>query len=378
MPQRQIDEDVFSAALGRMMGLYEDGHTVVVSFSGGKDSTCALEIAREACRRLGIPKVTVSMRDEEIMLPGTFEYCERVAAEPDIDFHWWVAGQPIVNAFNRAHPYYWVFDQELSPEQWMRRPPAIAKVAPSMNIEHIVSSEHFPTAPGKDLFAVVGLRSAESRNRRMGIQSSRGWLTNMGKTHRKARPIYDWEDSDVWRAISVNGWDYNRAYDGMMRGGLSHKYMRIAPPALSAASMNMLMMASKVWPAWFEKLCIRLPGLRTAAQFGARSITPYRRVGETWEAAFWRTCVDTAPPWIAERAAQAAKVLTERHAAHATSPYPEVQPCTRCSGPSSWRALAFALYHGDPFCLKVGRILTYVEPEFFRPGAGTWGGKPTW
>jgi hypothetical protein len=36
------------------------------------------------------------------------------------------------------------------------------------------------------------------------------------------------------------------------------------------------------------------------------------------------------------------------------------------------------LYMGDPFGFAVAE-LPYVEPEFFRPGAGTWGGgKPSW
>jgi hypothetical protein len=28
--------------------------------------------------------------------------------------------------------------------------------------------------------------------------------------------------------------------------------------------------------------------------------------------------------------------------------------------------------------LKTPGILPYIEPEFFRKGAGVWGGKPTW
>jgi hypothetical protein len=40
--------------------------------------------------------------------------------------------------------------------------------------------------------------------------------------------------------------------------------------------------------------------------------------------------------------------------------------------------LAKDLYMGDPFTFtKTG--LPEMEPEFFRPGAGTWnGGKPSW
>lgn len=314
------------------------------------------------------------MRDEEIMLPGTFEYCERLAQEPDIDFNWFVAGQPIVNAFSREHPYYWVFDDRLDPDQWMRKPPSFAKRLDALNIEQMVSTDRFPPAPGKELFAVIGLRVEESRNRRMGLMSSGGYLTGADRHggYRKARPIYDWTTADVWRFI-------NSAYDGMVRGGLARHYMRIAPPVLAPASLHQLQLSSRVWPAWFDRLSKRLEGVRTAAQFGIRSITPYRRLGETWEGAFWRTCVETAPGWVAERATKVAGEITRRHQNHATTEFPEITPCSRCPVMGSWKVLAYAMYHGDPFCLKAGKLLPFIEPDFFRPGSGTWGGgKPTW
>lgn len=37
------------------------------------------------------------------------------------------------------------------------------------------------------------------------------------------------------------------------------------------------------------------------------------------------------------------------------------------------------LYMGDPFGLKGhDSHMPFVEPEYFRKGAGKWGGKPTW
>ena len=88
MPVVKTGRDVFDEAVDRMTSLYSEGHRVVVSFSGGKDSTICLELARIAAAATGRRPVEVVMRDEEIMLPGTFEYCERVAEMPDVDFNW--------------------------------------------------------------------------------------------------------------------------------------------------------------------------------------------------------------------------------------------------------------------------------------------------
>ncbi|GAG24817.1 unnamed protein product, partial [marine sediment metagenome] len=195
MAQRGLGINVFDSAVDRLRRLYENGDEVVVSFSAGKDSGICLELAIIAASMTGSLPVKVAMRDEEIMLPGTFEYAERTAARDDIEFHWIVAGQPIVNIFNREAPYFWVFDDRLKPEQWMRQPPDFAEFIPEQNIDAIISKHRFPPAEGKDLFAVLGLRVSESPNRRMGLHSSKGYTTKPNRHGvRAARPIYDWKD----------------------------------------------------------------------------------------------------------------------------------------------------------------------------------------
>jgi predicted phosphoadenosine phosphosulfate sulfurtransferase len=376
--------DVFDEALNRLTELYADGHTVVVAFSAGKDSGVCLELAILAARATGRLPVHVSMRDEEVMLPGTFEYAERVAARPEVDFAWCVANQPIVNVFNRRQPYWWVFDPLLQPEQWVRQPPAIAQRISAMDITRIITRQTYPTPPDKDIFAVIGIRASESMNRHYSVFSAGGHLTKpnvMGT--RNCRPIYDWQDADVWRAVHENGWDYNHAYDAMIRFNVPVKWMRIAPPTLNTASVFLLEMARKAWPRWFDRVEDRLPGVKTISQFGMRAVLPLRRPGETWQSCFMRECIDHAPaPWIAERSAAVMKAIVSTHQHHATTELPEVRPCYSCNGSlGSWRSLTIAMYNGDPFALKTNGIggNRAMEPEFFRAGAGTWGGfAPTW
>jgi predicted phosphoadenosine phosphosulfate sulfurtransferase len=381
MPQRQLEYNVFDGAVSRMCELYSEGHRVVVSVSGGKDSGVSLEVCVLAARMTGRLPVEVVTRDEEIMFPGTFEYLERMAAREEIDFHWLVAGQPIVNLFNRRNPYFWAFDDRLSPEQWVRTPPPFAERIPEQYIQGIVTSARFPPAAGKELYTVVGLRVQESINRQRGIYSSGGYRTgNANKWGSKyARPCYDWTDADVWKAIHDNSWDYNTAYDTMHRMGIPRKDLRISPPTLAIASVPALQMAARAWPQWFNRVATRLEGVRTVAMFGKRAVQPSRRYGETWEECFWRTCVNEAPDWIAERARAFAEHMLAGHTKHASAdyPFPQTKKCTRCGGHGYWKALAHQLYMGDPFSMKA-TSLPCIEPEFFREGAGTWGGgRPT-
>lgn len=388
MPQRLLESNVFEAALSRMTEVYEAGHRVLVSMSGGKDSTVAFHICLLAAEATGRLPVEAVMRDEEIMFPGTFAYMERVAATRDVDLNWMIANQPVINVFNRRAPYFWTFDPELDPEEWVRQPPDFAERIPEKVIQGMVNRERFPPDDGKELIAVLGLRASESPARRMGIFSSKGYLTTSPNSWgtRYARPIYDWKDGDIWKAIGENEWDYNNAYDVLYRLGVSRNLLRIAPPTLTAASIPNLTIASSAWPKWFDRVIDRLPGVRSAAMYGRRSVTPIRRSGETWEECFWRTCVEEAPGWIATRARIAIRSRTGLHRGHSETPLPQVQTCPRCVPMGSWRAMANAIYMGDPFCLKFNASRTdkaklsfpYIEPEFFREGAGRWErGRPS-
>lgn len=372
---------VFDAALQRLIEQYEQGHRLVVSFSGGKDSTCVLEMAVLAATMTGRLPVEAVMRDEEIMLPGTYEYVERVHARDDVDLHWLVANQPILNAFNRADPYWWVFDPLVAPDDWVRQPPPYFEQIDQINIQAMTTKDRFPIKEDEDqkLMSVIGMRIQESRQRMYGLFSAKGYV--IGATKQTGVwgcwPIYDWTDGDVWRAIEQNHWDFNSAYSVMNRHGMSRAKMRIGPPMMNVHGVeSQLRLGSHAFPAWWDRVCRRLPGVRTAAAYGKRVLEPERRVGESWQATFQRECIDKAPPWIAERSQKAADQMVPRHSVHSTMPFPEVDACEQCSGNlGSWRSLTRVMYLGDPFSVRA-TMLPYVEPEFFRPGAGKWNGSP--
>jgi predicted phosphoadenosine phosphosulfate sulfurtransferase len=375
----KMGTNVFDTGLQRLIDLYAAGHLPVVSFSAGKDSCVVLELAIMAARATGRLPVEVVLRDEEVMVPGTYEYAERTANRPEVNFHWLVANQPIINIFNRRNPYFWVFDPQLPASDWVRTPPTWATKIDEMNIDSMTIPSRFPVEGDQRLMAVVGMRVQESMGRLYGLFSAKGHITKPNR-HGVSNvwPIYDWAETDVWKAIGEMKWDYNRAYDTLRQLGVPQKFLRIAPPTLNAGGAHVLQAASKAWPKWFDKVCDRLPGVRHSVVFGESIVRPRRRLGESYEDMFNRECILNAPAeWIRERAIKASTRMLSTHAHHSTTPFPDVTPCYSCQGNmGSWKALVYATWNGDPFALKC-KMLDALEPEFFRPGAGLWNGTPS-
>jgi hypothetical protein len=144
-------------------------------------------------------------------------------------------------------------------------------------------------------------------------------------------------------------------------------------------ALKLLQKAAAAWPLWFRKVADRLPGTRTAAQFGKRAVQPDRQLGETWEQCFERTCVRDAPKWISTRAAVVRDRLLSAHSRHSTAPFPEVKPCYTCFGyMGSWKKLCMIMYSGDPFGTKTITLVESPQPSWFRPGAKDWDGDALW
>lgn len=365
-----LNTDVFQTGLQRLRELYRTNGRIIVAFSGGKDSGVSLELARIASKIERDQPVEVFILDDEIMYPGTFEYQERMAQNKDIQMHWKYACEPMPAVWNRECPYWWVFDWELDPDQWVRKPPPYAQLIDELDLYRIVNPRTFPPPKGEPLYIVIGNRASESRTRLLSIHGAQSFITNpnsLADGACKVYPIYDWSTAEVWKAIKDNHWDYNHAYDVLTKMGLPMERQRIAPPTMAYFGMDSLAIAAAAWPQWYDKVNKRVPGAKTVAKFGMRAVQPLRLTNESWEDCYKRECIQNSPKWISERAVMAMNYMLEQHAKHSTKPFPEIVPCESCGNMTgSWKGLAHILYTGDPYSLKA-TMLPYVQPIQFRP-----------
>lgn len=371
MAKQYTSESVFDASIRRLVKAYNEGHRLTYSFSGGKDSGVLAELGIIAADIAGKLPIEVVMRDDEIAYPGTFEYAERLARRPEVKFHWYSFRQGQVNIFNREEPFFWVFDPYLDPSDWVREPPYdLVKwdTKSDPDLYGLVNLERFPNPEGAKLCSCVGIRAEESMTRHLAIQSAHGPRSNAtpdkGKNMIKLYPLYDWKTEDIWKAILDNHWDYNEAYNVMSKMGISPRKQRLGLIAMSLNGIPSLQFAAKAWPQWFDKVCQRLPGVHTVANFGVRALMPVKRSGETWEECYQRVCIDTAPGWIRERALYARERILRNHARHSVIPLGEIGNCGVCN--LSWKKFTESMYTGDPFRIRLNFLLS-IEPIHWRP-----------
>ena len=82
-----LDTDVLTAAKERIRKLVDIFDTLVVCFSGGKDSLVVLHLMQEVYDELGIKqKLKVIFRDEEVIPDDVIEFVQQVYKSGKFDF----------------------------------------------------------------------------------------------------------------------------------------------------------------------------------------------------------------------------------------------------------------------------------------------------
>lgn len=373
MAKRLLGNSVIEESLSRIEDLYKGGHRVVVSFSGGKDSTVVLNLARMATQRLGLDPPEVVFVDEEIFLPGTFEYALKTAESGHYDFYWVITASETINLYDRQCPYFWSYDMSC-PDVWMQQPPEWAYYIAETSYKSAISKIRFPPDEGKRLYVLTGVRSSESLVRRRSVNASGGHIIKTPTQFQAyySRPIYDWSEGDVWKFIHENKIDYNSAYDSMFRMKVNMRNLRVACPVASLGQLELLQAFATWNPSWFSRLNRRVRGVDQAVRYGERCVRPVRVPGETWQMCLDRLIKDpNQPEWARYQAENGRRVMEATHKRHAGSaPFPDDRQCDQCGQVGSYRRLAVNFY--IPFgmsnhVIKWGPWARKFRPDFYHP-----------
>lgn len=273
--KKLLDANVYEQAIDRVRYIYDKFDKVVVSFSGGKDSTAVLNVALIVAKERNALPLKVVFFDEEAIHPPTIEYVKRVSENPDIDLDWYCLPVKHRNACSNEQPFWYCWNPD-EKEKWVRELPKQA----------ITEHQHFKKGMSFQEFApylydrtdgsvamMTGIRTQESLRRFQVIARKKNEAyinskSEKGRNQYRCFPIYDWSSEDVWRAVAKFNWDYNRTYDIFNQTKLHGRFLtqRVCPP-YGEEPLRGLWLYAECFPEMWHKMLYRVKGVATAWRY---------------------------------------------------------------------------------------------------------------
>lgn len=272
--------NVLEAARKRVRWAFEECPNLMVSTSGGKDSTVSLELAIEAARDLGRLPVLACFLDQESEYQGTVDYMRYLMTRTDeVKLVWFQVPFVLTNSLELNSDNYlhcWA-----EGEKWMREkePYTIHENPTSETRFHKIYPKLHDWIWNDEFYMDFnGIRAQESQRRFLlqfkgePIYKNCRWASRQG-TGIKMYPIYDWATSDVWKAIYEHGWVYNSIYDKMYKYGYRRVNMRVSSLIHETAHWN-LQGLHEIEPDTYDHLSMRIGGIGTYHTGGSELFIP--------------------------------------------------------------------------------------------------------
>ncbi len=263
--------NVYDDALNRINWLFDEFENISVAFSGGKDSTVVLNLTLKVAEERGRLPVNVIWIDQEAEWQGTVDYCTKIMTDPRVKPMWFQMPMVITNNASSYDEYSYCWEDGKDSE-WIHPKHEVSikeNVYGTQRFYELfdkISEYHWK---GQKSCFIGGVRAEENPKRALALTMDKTykhvtWAKRLSKKydHFTFYPIYDWDYSDVWKAIFDNQWEYNRVYDEMYRYGVKIRDMRISNVHHETA-IQALLLIQEIEPLTWEKISKRIDGANT-------------------------------------------------------------------------------------------------------------------
>lgn len=307
MAKRYLDINVYEAALERIEYIFNEFDNVLVSFSGGKDSSVCLELCYDYAKEHNLlHKLSMVHLDYEAQYQQTTDFVDETFKRfSDIKRYWLCIPIKAQCCCNMDKPY-WIPWEKSKKDIWVRDMPNYDYIINEDNKEFDICDEDYEIP--KDFFnwftkkngrtaSVIGIRASESYNRHILISSMNGnikkyknknyivdnvWNKDLYSTY----PIYDWETSDIWVYNSKFNKPYNKLYDLFYQAGLTIEQMRVASPFNDCAGAT-LKLYKVIDPKNWGKMVGRINGVNFMGLYGDTTAMGWKKITKpnhfTWK-----------------------------------------------------------------------------------------------
>lgn len=168
-------------------------HKLVLSFSGGKDSTVVADIVTRA---LSDPSIVHIFGDTTLEFPTTYEYVSRFRKSNPMAI--------VKTAKNKEQDFYSVCDEIGPPARMMRWCCTMFKTGPITKVLNSMFKD-------SKILTFYGIRKHESVSRSKYDRVANGANVKIQK-QTVAAPIFYWTDIEVWLYMLAEDVDFNDAY----------------------------------------------------------------------------------------------------------------------------------------------------------------------
>lgn len=320
MKRNYISQNVYDAFQKRLHFIFKEFDNIYVSFSGGKDSGLLLNLTLDFQKKYYPNKrIGVFHQDFEAQYTVTTEFIERTfkRIENDVEPYWVCLPMATRTALSSYEMFWYPWD-DTKEDAWVRPMPKHPYV---INLENNPITTYHYRMHQEDLakqfgrwyrlshnnqktVCLLGIRADESLQRYSGIVNKKYgyqntcWISKQFKDVWCASPLYDWRSSDIWHAISLFHYDYNRLYDLYYMAGLKINQMRVASPFNDYAK-DSLNLYRVIDPQIWTKLVGRVQGANFAAIYSKTKAMGYKNIslpkGYTWKS-YTQFLLSTLPP----------------------------------------------------------------------------------